>query len=334
MIILIFVEVEIQLELMDFFTSITQTIEMRDYLLTIFAYMLHGNKRLEEFYILTGSGGNGKSVCALLLKLGYGDYFYQPDITIFTQKKNDSSRASPELAKTKGKRCLMTSEPERDEKLQVSRLKLYTGGDQIQARALFKDTVEFTPQFGAIIQTNGIPELSNFDGGIVRRLRIFNLIYKFVENPRMAHEKKLDTTLKYKFENDTRYAQQFMIILLDYYKNKVQNKNKLDTPQEVMSSTHDYLKSQDAVGEFIKDMYDITSNHKDRIKSKILYEDFKNSEYCNNEGMSVVKFAEQLVSMGFKKVTSNGVYWVKLKKKIEFVTDNEAEEEREAEEEE
>jgi hypothetical protein len=43
--------------------------------------------------------------------------------------------------------------------------------------------------------------------------------------------------------------------------------------------------------------------------------------------MSSVKFAEQLVGIGLKKVTSNGVYWVKLKKKIEFVTDDNEEEE-------
>jgi putative DNA primase/helicase len=188
--------------------------------------MLIGDKRFEEFFILTGSGSNGKGVYSGLQKKTFGSLFYAPDITIFTQKKPYASKASPEIATLKGKRFLMTSEPERDDRLQTGRLKLFTGGNEIRARDLFKGNTEFVPQFTVMIQTNGIPELNTFDGGIARRTRIVNLSFKFVENPRMAHEKQLDTTLKHKFESNVEYAQQFMILLLEYYNEIVKNVDK------------------------------------------------------------------------------------------------------------
>jgi P4 family phage/plasmid primase-like protien len=304
-------------EILDFFTSITSSIEMRDYLLTISAYMLTGDKRIEEFWILTGTGGNGKGVYAELQNKTYGNLYYSPDITILTGKKNDSAKVSPEIAKTKGKRFLMTSEPERDDKLQTGRLKLYTGGDSIQARDLYKGPTEFKPQFGIMLQTNGIPELNNFDGGIARRMRIVNLPFKFVENPHMAHEKQLDTTLKHKFESNVEYAQQFMILLLEYYNKNVKNVNKLYTPDEVMYKTNEYLKTQDAVGQFIVETYEITNSDKDRVKSADLYQEFKHSEFCGDTNISNVKFTEQMLSKGLtKKNFSSGAFWIKLKKKV------------------
>jgi hypothetical protein len=75
-------------------------------------------------------------------------------------------------------------------------------------------------------------------------MRIVNLPFKFVENPHMAHEKQLDTTLKQKFESDVKYAQQCMLLLLDYYNKKVKDVNKLNTPDEVMFKTNEYLTSQ------------------------------------------------------------------------------------------
>jgi P4 family phage/plasmid primase-like protien len=304
-------------EILDFFTSITSSIEMRDYLLTITAYMLNGNKRIEEFWILTGTGGNGKGVYAELNKTTFGNLYYSPDITIFTGKKNDSSKVSPEISKMKGKRFLMTSEPERDDKLQTGRLKLYTGGDSIQARDLYKGPIEFKPQFGAMIQTNGIPDLNSSDDGIGRRMRIVNLPFKFVENPHMAHEKKLDTTLKHKFESDVEYAQQFMILLLEYYNKNVKNVNKLYTPDEVMVKTNEYLTSQDGVGQYMNQTYEITNSDKDRVKSADLFQEFKHSEFCGDTNISNVKFTEQMISKGLtKKNFSSGTFWIKLKKKV------------------
>ena len=137
----------------------------------------------------------------------------------------------------------------------------------VQTRDLFKGNIEFVPQFAVFIQTNGIPELNSFDDGIAKRIRICNLPYKFVDNPVLSHEKQLDTTLKQKFDGDVRYAQQRMLLLLEYYKTSVKEVNKLHTPSEVMLKTNEYLRSQDAVGQFINEMFETSDCEEDKIKS-------------------------------------------------------------------
>ena len=303
------VDEEVRDYIMQFVSSIMKTTEMEHYLLCVLAYMLGGQKFLEECFIMTGAGGNGKGVLKDLLKMTLGDYFYEPDISIFTQKKTDSSKANSEIAKAKGVRLLMSSEPEDGDKLQIGRLKLFTGGDQIQARQLYKEAVEFKPQFGIMLQTNGIPELSKLDGGIARRLRLIKFPFNFVDKPVSANEKKIDSSLKSKFSiENIEYAQQFMLILLEYYSKYIKNINKLDTPDEVMQFTNDYLESQDAVGQFIKDHCEITDNRKDKILSSEMYAEFKNSEHYV-QGIDNKEFHKQMRAKNLERKKQMGMYY-------------------------
>lgn len=103
---------------------------------------------------------NGNFYYALLkyivitsLTLYFGDYYYEPDISIVTTTKKSSSSASPEMIKAKGRRLLVASEPDdgdKDSKFRVNKLKQLRGNDLIQARGLYMDFIEFKPQFGMI----------------------------------------------------------------------------------------------------------------------------------------------------------------------------------------
>jgi phage/plasmid-associated DNA primase len=59
-------------DIMGFYDSIFPNDVMRDYHLAVMGYCLHGNKFLEQFWILTGSGGNGKGVQDELNKTSFG----------------------------------------------------------------------------------------------------------------------------------------------------------------------------------------------------------------------------------------------------------------------
>ena len=158
--------------------------EMVQYLLKTLAYMLHGTKYLEQFWFWTGRGRNVKgTLCTLLSKTLGEDYYYEPDITIVTSIKKSSSNANPELAKAKGKRLIVATEPDdgdRDTKFRVNRLKQLRGNYLIQARGLYKDCEEYRPQFGMIFQMNDIPELSKVDDAIAKSLKIVEFPYEFV----------------------------------------------------------------------------------------------------------------------------------------------------------
>eukprot|EP00959_Pyramimonas_sp_CCMP1952_P405705 8503054-Pyramimonas_sp.AAC.1 len=81
---------------------------------------------------------------------------------------------------------------------------------------------------------------------------------------------------------------------MEYYNEKVKGKNKLTTPPHVLEKTQNYLKTQDAVGEFIREQFDITDNMADQIISSELFHKFKSSEYGRDCILERNKFSEQL----------------------------------------
>jgi P4 family phage/plasmid primase-like protien len=284
------VDYTIRDDIMGFYDSIFPNDVMRDYHLAVMGYCLHGNKFLEQFWILTGSGGNGKGVQDELNKTSFGMYYYNIDITAFTQKRTSSSSANPELAKAKGRRLMISTEPEPDDKLQGSRMKSMTGNDPIQARALFNNPFEFVPQFAIALQMNKMPDISGESSeGFPRRLNVVEFKFQFVDNPQLNNERKVDRTLKRKFAT-VAYAQQYMLILLEYYSKYIRGKTNLTRPPEVAAYTARYLEKQDVCATYFKTSLEHTGNDKDRVSPTDLFDHFTLSEYYDRTSRK--KFGE------------------------------------------
>jgi putative DNA primase/helicase len=296
-------------EIMIFLRSIMATEAMSEYLLKTLAYMLHGTKYLEQFWFWTGRGRNGKgTLCTLLSKTLGEDYYYEPDITIVTAVKKSSSNANPELAKAKGKRLLVATEPDdadRDTKFRVNRLKQLRGNDLIQARGLYKDCEEYRPQFGMIFQMNDIPELSKVDDAIAKSLKIVEFPYQFVERPQFDYQRQLDASLKMKFERDVRYHQQFMMLLLKIHKESIQGNKMLSEPEEVIQATSQYITENNPVSRWLSEAYTITNNMNDRVTSEELYRSFM-EDNPEQRSVSKKKFGSYMGLLGFKSLVSNG----------------------------
>lgn len=278
------------------------------YMLNTGSYALSGHKNMEFMQFWIGTGANGKGVCSTLFTKTLGDYCYCPDVSVFTTKKTSSSSANPELAKMKGKRMAIATEPNESDKFQVGQLKAWTGGDKIQARQLYQDTIEFSAQFLIIIQMNHKPALSDFDMGIARRLKNVEFPFKFVDNPRLPHERQGDVGLKKRIEEDVGYAQQFMLLLLENYRKNIQRGRKFPTPSRVEQYTKEYLDANDKVGAFLIEFCDITNNEEDIIVKRDLYVHFCSSDYYN--GQSKENFTEHMEHHGFKvvKIKKRGPY--------------------------
>ena len=295
----------------QFIQSITSSNDTKQYILDILSYACHGNKKYQDnnLNFWSGSGANGKGSLKNLCVSTFGDYAYEPDPSIITTGKSDSSRASPELARLKGKRFVCSSEPERDQKLQVSMLKRMTGGDQIQARELYKENVEFKLSSVLIVLMNNKPALNDFDGGIVRRLNIVDFPFKFVDKPILHYEKQLDLTLDERFNYDIRYVQEFMMILLENYKNRIQNATSIKKPSEIQEETSIYLEDNNIVKQFISKFLIVTNDKSDMISSSEMFAQFKESELYNKKDAGW--FKEQMATNGLKaiKKTTRGQYY-------------------------
>lgn len=237
-------------------------------------------------------------------------YYYEPDITLVTSSKKSSSSASPEMLKAKGKRVLVASEPDdedKDSKFRVNRLKQLRGNDMIQTRGLYKDFIEFRPQFGMIFQMNDKPELSKVDDAIGKSLKIIEFPYQFVSEPQYDYQRLLDSTLKRKFEEDPRYRQQFMLILLAYHKRYVKTREGYQDPPEVHAATKEYIEENNPIAQWFQDNYIVTNDPRDRIKVDDMY----TSYHPKPQGFTKKKLGHFMTLLGYKsKINNSTRYYV------------------------
>jgi phage/plasmid-associated DNA primase len=128
--------------------------EDRDYLLTVLAACMHGN-RFELFHIFLGPGGNGKGLMMTLANKAFGNYSGIIKMDELT-KARQSSNQHGDMASMKGKRLVSCGETEEGERFQIGHLKSLSGNDEIRTRAIYSSSVSFVPQFTLICHMNSI----------------------------------------------------------------------------------------------------------------------------------------------------------------------------------
>lgn len=297
-----------------FIESVQPEKDMRDYLMAYCASFLEGSNKDQKFMIWTGSGMNGKgSLIDLLDNTFNGDsdgYFGTLPPTVLTQKRGSSSSATPELADKFGKRIITFQEPEGDDKIHVGFMKNLTGQDKIEARPLYGDPFQYTPQFKLLLACNHLPNIPSDDGGTWRRIRVIDFFIKFTSNPQNKNERKSDPKLREKIK---KWNQGFMWLLInEYYPIYVDNEGleKLE-PERVKLSTNKYKADSNVIMEFfneglekdsestilVNDIYEMfkgwyTNSYNDKkpLPRKKLIEYFENNNYdiiSNNKGIFV-----------------------------------------------
>ena len=253
------------------FKDIQPKEEMFNYILDLLTSCLQGHVPDEKFHLWTGNGSNGKSLIINLFELGLGDYASTMSTSLITSKRPPSNAATPEMAKMKGVRFAVFNEPEATDRIYVGNMKLYTGGDKIQARPLYKPPIEYYPQFKMLLACNKLPKIPASDGGTWRRLRVVPFDSKFVDNPKRPNEKKIDRTLKNKLPE---WKEGLMSILIHRFPNYL--KHGLIEPESVLKYTRQYQENSDIYLEFINEFIVITNNDDDELDEGDAYDEFKN----------------------------------------------------------
>ena len=255
--------------LMAFLTQLQPVQEDRDYLLTFLASCLEGSNADESLHIWTGRGGNGKSKINELYCNAVGGYAVKLPISLLTQKRAASNAANPELMDTKGKRFCYMEEPSEGEVLNVGFMKELTGGDKIKARGLYRDFMEFKPQFKMALLCNDLPKVPPFDEGTWRRLKVLEFKSRFVANPKAPNEYPRD---KYLSEKLILWKESFIGLLLKYYEKY--RRDGLIIPESVVRFTKEYQKGMDQYHEFIDAKLLYTGKKEDRIELNEVYQVF------------------------------------------------------------
>lgn len=265
-----------------FIREIFPETDMYEYILTLFSYFITGFTSEEKFWIFIGNSANGKTKLLELLKHAMGDYYGTMMPTILTTKRGASDNASPELAKTKGKRFISISEPEKSDVIQGGFTKLISGGDPISCRKLFKDPIEFKPQFKMAMLTNYFLAINTTDDGIFRRLRAGECKTKFCDNPEPGniYQCKIDMKIA---ESLPLWAEAFMSILIHYYTNTYIHEG-LKEPEQVKVYTRKYQEDVDTLLAYVNEFI-VEDKPDNLLRMKEVYTHFKHWFKEQNDGL-------------------------------------------------
>lgn len=332
---------QVQGEIEALIQEIFATKEECLYMMKALAASLYGRNRDETFTIMKGkTGRNGKGLIVELTNraLGKGhvspcmSYFHDPPATLLTSERPSSSKPNVDVVFFKGKRFVSLSEPEPHRTVNAAFLKFLSGNDQITGHLKHSNAeISFTPQHTLFISCNEMPNMDANDEAMWTRARVIDFPYKFVDCPTEPHHKQKDKTLKEKLEADPKWAENFMLLLLEKYypiykkEGLIPSDTMILTSQKTRESNNPYI-------QFIEEKI-ISADQKkleNRIKRGVLYAE---AEKYIRKNFPEIKFtskdAEKTIAAKFGKPTStrgksDGIEWVGIGYKgLRFIADEE-----------
>lgn len=246
--------------------------ELCRYMWDHLASCLIGIKKEHVFNIYRGSGSNGKSILTDLMSHCLGDYKGTVPITLVTEKRNSIGGTSSEVIQLKGVRYAVMQEPSKDAVINEGIMKELTGGDPIQARALYSDSEIFIPQFTLAVCTNALFEIKSNDDGTWRRMKLVDFLAKFVSEGEThtddtAYVFPKDKGLKEKLPQ---WASVFISMLV---KRACETDGEVKDCPEVVAASNRYRQSQDCITGFIADK--LVADDNSYINKKTLNDVFK-----------------------------------------------------------
>ena len=269
---------EIEEEINTFINQLFPNDELNRYMREHCASILIGTNENQTFNIYNGSGANGKSKFVELLSKGLGDYKATVPITLITQKRNSIGSTSSEIVQLQGVRYAVMQEPSKGEKINEGIMKEITGGDPIQGRALFKDTITFVPQFKLVVCTNVLFEINTNDDGTWRRIRLCDFMSKFNDDPYNDEEKFPKSNFPYQYKVDKKIDEKFEswapVLMSMLVELAFKTKGEVKDAKVVLSVSDKYREKQDYLTEFAKEK--IIRKADAKIKKTELLEEFKN----------------------------------------------------------
>ena len=301
-------------EILNFFKQIYLTDNMVKYGLKERALMLHGKNFEERLYTHIGAGGNGKSKLRELMSKSFGEYVFGFPVTLFTGKRSMSSSATPEVARSKGKRIAYVDEPEHNTNFNIGLAKKFTGGDPIESRELYGNMFEFIPQFSITLLCNNIPAFPADDEGAQRRLTITEFQARFVERPDPNNKKEFprDKDLSSKIN---RWKDVFSSMLVHYY--HLYQEEGLNPPDEVTKFTKQFIKECDKYNEFITEKLIEVQDEKHTVEIKELYEIFRawveENGINTRKSMTKREFKKYIFKKINGKIRDNKIYGYRIR---------------------
>ena len=162
--------------------------------------------------------------------------------------------------------------------------------------------------------------MKKLDNGMVRRLKLIKYKLNFVDEPKNANDRKKDTRLKDKIDEDEDFKDAFLHLLLEYAKKHIDD-DDLKQPEEFQEATAEYIEDNNPIKSLLDEHFIKTNDNKDRIPASEFYQ-IINSH--TNTKMSEKRIIKDMLFNGFERKKSCGYLFflgLKVKPKIDDALD-------------
>ena len=155
-------------------------------------YSLTGDTSEHCFFLLYGTGRNGKGTFIETVQAVLGPYGKTAEMSTFLARQTETVRN--DLADLHGARFVSASEADKGKRLAESLVKRLTGGDHIKARFLFQEYFEFLPQMHVWLAVNDKPVIRGTDLAMWERIRLmpFKVLFPPNNGTRPGREAKAE----------------------------------------------------------------------------------------------------------------------------------------------
>jgi putative DNA primase/helicase len=229
---------------------------------------LTGDVRDRALFIEYGSRFNGKSTLNKAVQLVLGDFAHTAPIRVVMRSRQ--SEIPNEIAALRRKRFVVVAETADGQRLDENRVKALTGGDEVPARALYREWFTFRPEYKLFLYTNFKPKVDGLDGAVWDRIRLIPFGVSF-EN---CEDKEIGAKLGCEAEG-------ILAWLVEGCRESQQQ--GLGTCEAVEQATHAYRNESDVISRFVNECCDLDDEF--RVPARQLRDAL--ADYCSETGDDV-----------------------------------------------
>jgi putative DNA primase/helicase len=212
------------------------------------------------WFFLYGTGANGKSTFINTVLHVYGEYGCQTPPDTFLVRRGDGPRN--DLARLQGSRFIAASEPEGSKRLDDGIIKMFTGGDPITTRFLYKELFTYLPVGKLFFSANHKPRVADNSRGFWRRVAMipFDITIS---------EKEQDKGLIEKLKAEGPGILAWMVRGCLAWQ-----KNGLGKPEAVREAGEEYQEETNPLADFLRDR-SLVRGPSRKIQKNDLYDHYK-----------------------------------------------------------
>lgn len=251
-----------------FFTSVFDSQEVIDFVQRLLGYAITGHTSEQKWLIMTGRGGNGKSLLLGLLSKLLGPTMYcTPAREVFFESGRQTAAGghTAHLVPLVNKLIVAREELNKSDRLDVAMIKAMTGDSDIVSRAPYStEYTTFKPTHLPILACNHLPPIDVTDEATLRRLVVLPFRNLFVGpgdrvsyDPSNPHHRVKDPTLKDKLS--TPAAQTQLLTWLVRGAKMWYERGLADIPEVLQESLKGYICDNDVLHQLLEEECEIVA---------------------------------------------------------------------------